>query len=69
MRRMRGRPSFAPNSVSDIAERSGFVLPRASAGDSLSMSKLTHTATRALFGQLVGVSLRPARSGATAAFS
>src|SRR6185436_4466693 len=69
MRRIRGSPSVAPNSVSDIADRSGLVLPRASAGASLSMSKLTHTATLAPFGQLYGVSLRPARSGATACFN
>src|SRR5690348_1798647 len=62
--RIRGRPSCAPKSA--VESVVGDVLPLASRYDSLSSSKLRHTATRELLGQVFGVSLRPARTGATA---
>src|SRR5439155_5307395 len=57
---MRGSPVCAPKSPADSVV--GDVSPRASRYDSLSTSKLRHTATRAPFGHAVGISLRPARA-------
>src|SRR6266566_3704818 len=59
---MRGRPVVAPYSPSDSGTGNGFSLHRAS----LSTSKDRQTATRAPFGQTLGVSLRPALTLATA---
>ena len=61
---MRGKPVCAPKSA--VESVVGDVVPAARSHDSLSSSKLRQTATRDLFGHFFGVSLRPARTGATA---
>src|ERR1700726_206785 len=61
---MRGNPASAPKSAAERVV--GEVSPRANRYDSLSTSKLRHTATRALPGQDFGVIFCPPRAGATA---
>src|SRR5215472_14069624 len=58
-----GSPSVKPYSPCDRA--TGALFPAAISKVSLSMSQLRQTATFAPLGQLLGVSFRPARMGAT----
>src|SRR5215472_1614685 len=62
-----GSPSVKPYSPCDRA--TGALFPAAISKVSLSMSQLRQTATFAPLGQLLGVSFRPARMGATHSLS